>query len=291
MTDKFKSFIALAKQRYRITLTSVEQKLLKAIVKGEVADYQVKSPEMILLKEQLDLELLKEQLKGLEDVEKLEDLEDLDLEKLKELEKSEHPEQLKQLLAAIAKEKEINNPATAESWGEKRTLSAKFIEWLCTDVEAFKYFTNHGLQVRGAKISGKLNLEFVKFESLLYFTECVFVEKIILKGAKVEEVKFDGTHVVGIDAGSIEVRGNLYLHNGFQSKGEVNLSGATIGGQIDCIKGHFSNPEEDALFADDIEVKSSVFLREGFKAEGRVILSALMATFPTRKVMFYLLKE
>ncbi|NEP89390.1 MAG: hypothetical protein F6K18_22555 [Okeania sp. SIO2C2] len=115
MTDKFKSFLALAKQRYRITLTSVEQQLLKAIVKGEVADYQVKSPELILLKEQLDLELLKEQLKGLEDVENLEDLEDLDLEKLKELEKSEHPEQLKQLLAAIAKEKEFNNPATAQS--------------------------------------------------------------------------------------------------------------------------------------------------------------------------------
>ncbi|NES66415.1 MAG: hypothetical protein F6K24_14720, partial [Okeania sp. SIO2D1] len=77
MTDKFKSFIALAKQRYRIILTSVEQQLLKAIVKGEVADYQVKFPELTLLKEELDLELLKEQLKGLEDVEKLEDLEDL----------------------------------------------------------------------------------------------------------------------------------------------------------------------------------------------------------------------
>ncbi|NES93370.1 hypothetical protein, partial [Okeania sp. SIO2B9] len=209
----------------------------------------------------------------LEDVEKLEDLEDLGLEKLKELEKLEHPEQLKQLLAAIAKEKEINNPATAESWGEKRILSAKFIELLCTDVEAFKYFTNHGLKVCGAKISGELNLEFVKFESLLYFTECVFTEKIILKGAKVEEVKFDGSHVVGIDAELIEVRGNLYLHNDFQSKGEVNLSGATIGGQVDCIKSHFSNPEEDALIAEKMEVKSSVFLREGFKAEGRVSLS------------------
>ncbi|NES71410.1 MAG: hypothetical protein F6K24_42525, partial [Okeania sp. SIO2D1] len=115
----------------------VEQQLLKAIVKGEVADYQVKFPELTLLKEELDLELLKEQLKELEDVEKLEDLVALDLEKLKELDKSEHPEQLKQLLAAIAKEKEINNPVTAETWGEKRILSAKFIEWLCTDAVTF----------------------------------------------------------------------------------------------------------------------------------------------------------
>ncbi|NEP80223.1 MAG: hypothetical protein F6K39_19875 [Okeania sp. SIO3B3] len=272
MTDKFKSFIALAKQRYRITLTSVEQKLLKAIVKGEVADYQVKSPELILLKEKLDLELLKEQLKGLEDVENLEDLEDLGLEQLKELEKSEHPEQLKQLLAALAKEKEINNPATAESWGEKRILSAKFIEWLCTDVEAFKYFTNHGLQVCGAKISGKLNLEFVKFEGLLYFTECVFTEKVILRGAKVEEVKFNGSHVVGIDAGLIEVRGSLYLENGFHSKGEVSLSRAIIGGVLSCIKGHFSNKEGGALVAEIIEVKASIFLGDGFKAEGEVSL-------------------
>ncbi|NEN88231.1 MAG: hypothetical protein F6K48_04580 [Okeania sp. SIO3H1] len=273
MTDKFNSFVALAKQRYRITLTSVEQKLLKAIVKGEVADYQVKSPELTLLKEQLDLELLKAQLKGLEDVDKLEDLEGLGLEQLKELEKSEHPEQLKQLLAAIAKEKEFNNPATAESWGEKRILSAKFIEWLCTDVEAFKYFTNHGLQICGAKISGKLNLEFVKFESLLYFTECVFVEKIILKGAKVEEVKFDGSHVVGIDAGLIKVRGSLHLENGFQSKGEIRLSEATISGQLLCSEGHFFNKEGTALSAENIKVKADVFLRNGFKAEGEVRLS------------------
>ncbi len=84
MTDKFNSFVELAKQKYRITLTSVEKKLLKAIVKGEVADYQVKSPE-------------------------------------------------------------LDNPAQAESWGEERILSAEFIYWLCTDVEAFPYFTNHGL--------------------------------------------------------------------------------------------------------------------------------------------------
>ncbi|NEQ93668.1 MAG: hypothetical protein F6K25_24595 [Okeania sp. SIO2G4] len=212
MTDKFNSFVALAKQRYRITLTSVEEKLLKAIVAGEVADYQVKSPE-------------------------------------------------------------LDNPAQVELWGEERILSAEFIYWLCTDVEAFKYFTNHGLQVRGAKISGELNLEFVKFESLLYFTECVFIHKIILRGVKVEEVKFNGSHVVGIDAALIEVRGSLCLNNGFQSKGEVNLGRATIGCILLCNKGHFSNPEGYALIAQGIEVKADVFLRYDFKAEGRVSLS------------------
>ncbi len=211
MIDKFDSFVALAKQRYRITITSVEEKLLKAIVAGKVADYQVKSPA-------------------------------------------------------------LDNLAQAKSWGEKRILSAEFIHWLCTDVEAFEYFTNHGLQVCGAKILGKLNLEFVKFESLLYFTQCVFTEKIILGGAKVEEVKFDGSHVVGIDAGLIEVRGNLYLINGFQSKGEVSIAGAIIGGQLACVGGHFSNKEGDALFAESIEVKTSIFLSYGFKAEGRVSL-------------------
>ncbi len=212
MTDKFNSFVELAKQKYRITLTSVEKKLLKAIVKGEVADYQVKSPE-------------------------------------------------------------LDNPAQAESWGEERILSAEFIYWLCTDVEAFPYFTNHGLQVRGAKISGELNLEFVKFESLLYLTECIFTEKIILRGAKVEEVKFDGSHVVGIDAELIEVRGSLYLRNGFQSKGELRLSEANIGAQLLCTKGHFFNKEGTALNAQNIKVKADIFIRNGFKAEGIVILS------------------
>ncbi|MEB3340860.1 hypothetical protein [Okeania sp.] len=270
MNYKLDKLFELAKHRYRMTLTSVEQRLLKAIATGKVADYQVKSPELTLLKEQLNLELLKDHLKELKDVKTLKDL---DLEKLKELENLEQPEALKKLLSAIIKKKEINNPAQAELWGEEQILPAKFIYWLCTDVDVFPYFTNHGLQICGAKISGELNLEFVKFKSLLYFTECVFTEKIILRGAKVEEVKFDGSHVVSIDAELIEVRGNLYLINGFHSKGEVNLAGAIIGGQLDCSNGHFFNPEGDALFAESIEVKDSIFLREGFQAKGMVSLA------------------
>jgi len=212
MTDKFNSFVELAKQKYKEKLTSVEEKLLKAIVKGEVANYQVKSPAH-------------------------------------------------------------NNSAQAGTWKKEEILSAKFIEWLCTDVEAFPYFTNHGLQVRGAKISGQLNLEFVKFESLLYFTKSVFTEKIILRGAKVEEVKFDGSHVFGIDADLIEVRGSLYLQHGFHSKGEVSIAEATIGGDFSCYKGHLSNTNKKgyALQAHNIKVKSHVFLKD-FMAEGTVSL-------------------
>ena len=75
-------------------------------------------------------------------------------------------------------------------------------------------------------------------------------------------------------AQNIEVKSNIFLRNGFKAEGRVSLSGATIGGQLDCSKGHFSNPGKYALDAQNIEVKTNISLTDGFKAEGKVDLTA-----------------
>jgi hypothetical protein len=52
--------------------------------------------------------------------------------------------------------------------------------------------------------------------------------------------------------------------------GQVRLLGASIGGQLGCSGGSFTNPNGDALFADRAAITGSVFLNGGFSANGEV---------------------
>lgn len=62
------------------------------------------------------------------------------------------------------------------------------------------------------------------------------------------------------------------MHGGFTAEGEVRLSGAEVGGVLNCEGGHFTNAKGFALNAQGAKVSGSVFLRDGFTIEGEFIL-------------------
>ncbi len=173
---------------------------------------------------------------------------------------------------------EENNPENADQWGNDRVLHAKKIKWLCTDPKAAKLVTHQGIQIKGARIEGELNLQFVEMGFPLVFSECAFDKTIYLQYAQIRVLHLGGTHTGRIEADSLDVKGSVFLNNGFKAKGGVRLGSATIGGNLECDNSEFIKPSESidpdgrALFADGINVKGSVFLRNGFKAKGEVRL-------------------
>jgi hypothetical protein len=73
-------------------------------------------------------------------------------------------------------------------------------------------------------------------------------------------------------AGALQVARSALLRAGFTANGAgdwgaVRLSGARIGGQLDCSSATITNPSGPALLADTLQA-SSVFLRAGFTANG-----------------------
>jgi hypothetical protein len=68
------------------------------------------------------------------------------------------------------------------------------------------------------------------------------------------------------------VAGAIFLRNGFNATGEVNLLGATVDGNLEADKGTFTNPNRYALNAERIKVAGAIFLRDGFNATGEVSL-------------------
>lgn len=91
--------------------------------------------------------------------------------------------------------------------------------------------------------------------------------------------KFSSEGRYALCAASLRIKGSVLLRrkpepppDRFEAKGEVNFTGATIGGDLDCEGGHFSNSDGDALQAQGAVVDGSVILRDGFRADGVVTL-------------------
>jgi len=176
-------------------------------------------------------------------------------------------------LADYSAEKEKDNdPAKADKWGSERVLDADRIAWLCTNLEASAMVTHKGILVRGARIDGKLNLQFVRISFPLYFEKSAFPEGINLLKTEVGALYLSGTHTGAINADGLKTDGDVFLDNGFRAEGLVLLIGAKIGGNLQCANGQFINKGAEALNADRIRVEGSVLLGDGFKSEGEVRL-------------------
>ena len=75
-----------------------------------------------------------------------------------------------------------------------------------------------------------------------------------------------------IEATGVKVDGNVSFCDGFESMGTVSLYGATIGRELDCKGGKFTNPGWVAFNGDQMQVNGCVFLSEDFEAKGQVRL-------------------
>ena len=183
-------------------------------------------------------------------------------------------------------DKERNNPERAGEWGEERRLSAELIVWVCTDREAREFIPHKGLWVVGAKIEGSLDLSFARMEFPLGFLRCAFTEMIHLSCATVKMLNLAGSWVglghnqeganeasaQALIANALQVQSDVVLSSGFSATGTVWLIGATIGGNLQCDDGTFTNEAGIALVAQSAEVKGNVFLCNGFSAMGTVSL-------------------
>ncbi len=171
-----------------------------------------------------------------------------------------------------------NDPAKAESWGEKREIRAELLRWLCVDRRARELVDPKGIWVHAAKISGKLDLSFVAVPFPLILIRCRVVEDADLSNVEIPALSLNGSWVRGIEADGARVKGGLFLRDGFHAAEGVRLLGAEIGGSLECDGSTFKNPAQKdvpgigfALSADTIRITGSVFLSDGFSSEGGAI--------------------
>lgn len=133
-----------------------------------------------------------------------------------------------------------------------------------------------GIMLRGAFISGRLDLQFTKGRGLVALHKCRFTERPNLAHAEIAQLILDGSHLPGLFAQRIRVEGGLFLH-GVTAKGTVNVAGGRITGQMSCVGATLdggkdkSGNQQRALNAQGAEIGDSLFLMD-LKAKGTVFL-------------------
>ena len=167
---------------------------------------------------------------------------------------------------------QADDPAQGAAWDDGRSVRAEVIYALAVGTNPAWPVHAKGVRIRGAKIVGALDFEAATLRCPLALLGCYIAEPVTLRGATIPALYLNGSHLPGLSADGVNVRGDVFLRKGFTAAGEVRLLGAQIGGQLACVGGSFSNQNGPALNADGVSVRGDVFLHEGFTATGEVRL-------------------
>jgi hypothetical protein len=178
---------------------------------------------------------------------------------------------------------EAIDEAAMRSWGDSRTCRASVIrDILCGRLAADP--DPHGLRLRGAKITGRLDLENVITDINLELEGCLLEEGVLAADARLRafgleacqiehpaaEPPLDGTRLTCsvLSLGRARVIGHA-------KPGAVRLGSAHIGGQLNCTGAKLRNASGPALIADGLEVDQGMFLLGRFTAVGAGDLGAV----------------
>jgi hypothetical protein len=106
--------------------------------------------------------------------------------------------------------------------------------------------------------------------------EASWVEGIDLRDSVIRKLDLGATSVggAGINAENLRATADVFLDDGFEVHGPVDLNSSTIGGALGCGDGRFLHTGQNCLRADNLKVTGSVFLEGGFEAHGPVDLNA-----------------
>ncbi len=148
------------------------------------------------------------------------------------------------------------------------TVRAKLLRLLITGATPECGTQDYGVWLEGAWITGTLDLQFARARGRTVLDNSNFAAIPRLDQADLNGLSMDGSHLPGLFAMGLRVRGNLSLR-GVKAKGTVTVNGAKVGGQLSCIGAELDGAGGMALDAQRVETGQSLFLN-GVKAKGMV---------------------
>ncbi len=132
-----------------------------------------------------------------------------------------------------------------------------------------------GVSISGAVISGRIDLDMCQVPGRLELLKCRFEKGMRVVDAKLGALVLTGSRMPHLTAHGVVVDGNVWLNDGFKTKGPVDLSGATIGGQLSAVRAELENEHGDAFAAQNARVAEMFLWRDVSVAKGAVRLTGM----------------
>ncbi|MGW2283462.1 hypothetical protein [Streptomyces phaeochromogenes] len=172
--------------------------------------------------------------------------------------------------------------AAMRSWGRERTVPADALRNILRG-KTVAHPDPHGLQLRGAHITGCLDLRNLTTEVGLELHDCLIDEGLVARATHLPFLVLDGSLLEGSPDEaplSADRLTTVFLSLGdvtitsSDSLGAVQLVGAHIG-NLHCFGAKLRNDSGPALDTDSLQVDHAVFLTDGFEAVGGGDLAAV----------------
>ena len=163
---------------------------------------------------------------------------------------------------------------------QENSVRASLVRFLLLSGDEEAPVHEKGIEIRGAHIVGKLDLDGCRNMMGLVLVDCILEEPIRAIDSSIQIFVLINSHIEGYDengisiyADRIHVEGDIQVADECRVSGSVYIGGASVGGVV-SFKGTsiaFKKCSNNtALFADAFSTKSDVFLSDGFKARGEV---------------------
>lgn len=131
-----------------------------------------------------------------------------------------------------------------------------------------------GLRLKGAWITGKLDMQGCDCPRDITLTNCHVAEPLVLVNAALRGLHISSCHIHGIAADNARFAGSVYLRGDSRCDGEISLAGARIGGDLQLTGAEIESEGQDAVFAPSLRVDGSLYLGNYVFAEGVTSLVA-----------------
>jgi hypothetical protein len=171
----------------------------------------------------------------------------------------------------------LDDPAQGANWDAGRQVRAELLIELLTGTRRLDGKLPRAIKLRGARITGSLNLEAAIVTCPLLLQDCHIGEPVNLNDATAKTIRMPGCCLTSLTAEQLHTTGDLTLNAKFSATGEITLIGAKIGGHLNMNGAVLTNPNPNpdpggrALDAAQLKVGLNMFC-EGLKATGEVIL-------------------
>lgn len=162
-----------------------------------------------------------------------------------------------------------DDPADGRNWSAERTVSAGFLCSLIAQAGRPDRDTR-AIRVRGARVTGAIDLENRDVACLIRLEDCYFDEPVILRLARAVEVALPGCHLPALRAVQADIRGNLILDR--ITATSVDLRGASVGGILSLDGATLDNPGGVTLAGGALTVGQGMSCGSGFTSAGTIEL-------------------
>lgn len=156
----------------------------------------------------------------------------------------------------------------------RQTIRSSLIRFLALGGDESNPVFETGIEIVGARITGRLDLSGGKVQPRLIFKQCEFDDDILLNDARTSAIELHDSRARSINARRTIIYGSLKIIEASKISGQLDLENSQIKGNLELSSSTFGNDSKDNRISINIcrvKCDGNIYLKHGFVCNGTIV--------------------